>query len=423
MHGDDAEIGSDGNNSCWGSGIMNEELERLKRHQTDHLILLVGTNPLPNYVAAQLLVKPGGTVHLLCSDDTEEIAKRLEGKLSQLSLQTQCHPNLNEGHPADIYQKTHALAESLKGTLGLHYTGGTKAMSVHAYRAVKQVEPGTVCSYLDAKALRIVIDGGMKDGRDDTISVGKAVLLSVKGIADLHNVEFADAKDSPLLLQVSRELQADFELSGQWRKWAKENLMTPQDNHKPRPSTELRVVRAPASEFPKICQAFANLGAPTDAIEDWAKATNHFKINSDGLKKFADWLAGGYWLESITLDALLHIKKDCQLDDCGMGYVADESKFEFDVAATRGYQLFAISCTTDASTTICKSKLFEAYARAKQMGGDEARTALVCYYRDPQALLAKFKSENYFAEGSVKVFGVEDLKDLATNLKLWIINN
>jgi hypothetical protein len=57
------------------------------------------------------------------------------------------------------------------------------------------------------------------------------------------------------------------------------------------------------------------------------------------------------------------------------------------------------------------------------MGGDEARAALVCYHRDPQALLTKFKSENYFTEGSVKVFGAEDLTDLATNLKRWIKNN
>jgi len=38
----------------------------LSEHKTDHLFLIVGSNPLPNYVAAQLLwrkVKPEREIH------------------------------------------------------------------------------------------------------------------------------------------------------------------------------------------------------------------------------------------------------------------------------------------------------------------------------------------------------------------------
>jgi hypothetical protein len=39
-------------------------------YRTDHLFLIVGANPLPNFVAALLLSKKGGTIHLLHSKGT-----------------------------------------------------------------------------------------------------------------------------------------------------------------------------------------------------------------------------------------------------------------------------------------------------------------------------------------------------------------
>ena len=49
--------------------------------KTDHLILLVGSNPLPNYVAAQLLLNEGGTLHLLHSVQTREIADLIKAHM------------------------------------------------------------------------------------------------------------------------------------------------------------------------------------------------------------------------------------------------------------------------------------------------------------------------------------------------------
>ena len=46
-------------------------------YQVDDLFLLVGTNPLPDYVAASLLLRPQGRLHLLCSEATRPTAKRL----------------------------------------------------------------------------------------------------------------------------------------------------------------------------------------------------------------------------------------------------------------------------------------------------------------------------------------------------------
>jgi hypothetical protein len=50
--------------------------------QSEHLFLLVGTNPLPDWVATRLLLREGGQLYLAHSPDTWEIAQRLGGYLT-----------------------------------------------------------------------------------------------------------------------------------------------------------------------------------------------------------------------------------------------------------------------------------------------------------------------------------------------------
>ena len=55
------------------------ELENIPdEYRTDHLLLLVGANPLPNYVAARLLTKPNSKIHLLHTQVTGESADSLQ---------------------------------------------------------------------------------------------------------------------------------------------------------------------------------------------------------------------------------------------------------------------------------------------------------------------------------------------------------
>ena len=84
----------------------------------------------------------------------------------------------------------------------------------------------------------------------------------------------------------------------------------------------------------------------------------------------------------------------------------------------RGYQLFALSCTSSDDKGLCKSKLFEAYRRARQMGGDEARVALVCYSDKPDKIKQSFISQ--INDSRVMVFGSKHIENLADELKIWI---
>ncbi|MBW4505457.1 MAG: DUF1887 family protein [Scytonematopsis contorta HA4267-MV1] len=138
-------------------------------------------------------------------------------------------------------------------------------------------------------------------------------------------------------------------------------------------------------------------------------------------EEICKWLEG-IWLEDYVLQQLKNIQSDCLLDEVGMSFKFPEKSgitfFEFDVACLRGYQLFAISCTTDDTSHLCKSKLFEAYRRAKQMGGDEARVALVCYSDKADKIKQSFMS--YIDDPKVEVFGSKDINNLSEHLKNWI---
>ena len=109
------------------------------KHKVDHLFLLIGENPLPNYVAARLLLNKGGTPYLVYTRGTKDPAERLQTILSKepIGLKTAQLVPLND-YESDAYhiqKEIRNRRESITdGKIGLNYTGGTKAMAVHAYR-------------------------------------------------------------------------------------------------------------------------------------------------------------------------------------------------------------------------------------------------------------------------------------------------
>lgn len=138
---------------------------------------------------------------------------------------------------------------------------------------------------------------------------------------------------------------------------------------------------------------------------------------------FAEWLAGK-WLEDYVLHMVLNLREQGSLHDCGASFEpADandlrQSFFELDVVALRGYQLFAISCTTSSLKQECKLELIEVYVRARQLGGDEARVALVCMSPKPDTLRNQLERD-LNVKGQIKVFGSHELPRLDQHLALW----
>ncbi len=391
-------------------------MDSLSRYQVDHLLLLLGKNPLPNAVAGKLLVKPDGCITLFYTEETSRAIGRLKAFLT--GIEFNAHMKIKEADAHSIYERVYSALDGSEGkSVGLHYTGGTKAMSVHAYAAVRRwcddcVHLAPVFSYLDARKLEMVIDpDNPLSDTPKSIPVGKADVISLRQMIDLHGWSYKKEGGrelapitEPLFPQTASdlaELHSSDEGAEAWRKWKD-------------------------SEGAKF--DFGNdekLGGiwRTLEVESGAKLLTDIvgpsaNISRDELKKWLD----GKWLESYVLQCLLDLNDgdaDFDLKDCCRELRTNEVDFEVDVIARRGYQLFAFTCTTTKHKAQVKLKIFEVFVRARQLGGDEARIALVCAYPDPDALQAEIHSE-FDSERRVRVFGQRDLKDLKAALAGWI---
>ncbi|HLO85626.1 MAG TPA: DUF1887 family CARF protein, partial [Nostocaceae cyanobacterium] len=235
----------------------------------------------------------------------------------------------------------------------------------------------------------------------------------------------------PQLLELAQELVKVFASKGkvtQWFEWY-DNIFCKEarnDNRKWKNKTELAKLVISIDKLPSsIIEAFRKLELLNGDDQLALVQVKNIKFFTK-IEKFCKWL-DGLWLEHYVLEQVKNIANTQLIKDYGLNFEiplqGTKDGFEFDVAFTRGYQLFAISCTTasdEQERHLCKSKLFEAYLRAKQMGGEEARVALVCCADQPDTLKAEIA--NTLSSNKIAVFGRADLLNLADNITQWIIN-
>lgn len=384
-------------------------------YRTDHLLLLVGTNPLPNWVAARLLLKPSGTLHLLYSDETYKFAERL---CEALGMQEEdVHfLRVNPTDAQDVFQQVRSRVRDITGSVGLNYTGGTKAMAVHAYRAVaaalSSVDPSLVCSYLDAADFRLRIDP------DWHVPVLFEVQPELKTLAALHGARLREGspqREADLWGVKLATALAEHAPEGSvkaWQSWC--DTLNAQLSQKDPAAVALPDEPCLVAARVALC---LKLGLPAETAELAPETLT-------ALKTKANWL-GGDWLEHYVLTQLTKIAEDASVHDYGMSLATDQGRgradfnFEFDVAAMRGYQFFGLSCTTSIRKDVAKQKLFEAYVRARQLGGDEARVGLVCAYEDAYRFEREVMQE-WLAKGKIKIFGPQDWPSLDVLLLEWL---
>lgn len=421
-------------------------MSNLDEYKVKHLLLLVGSNPLPNYVAARTLLEDEGTVYLIYTDDTiteqECLSECLEENGVNQFQNIEAIPLYD--YQADSFHISETIKEILTPLLnstervGLNYTGGTKAMAVHAYRAVQELHPDAIFSYLDSRTLEMCID------RRNNTPIREKVFLKISftKLFGLHNLKWQDDRPpsaDPTLPDAAAkfaEFYQNKDLAQAWRDWSKNKLRRQMKcydkygNYVWKPENELKT--HPLIKLQDLPEQIKNI-----LRQYLDTSTNHIDLTITQKKGFNDlthvcaWL-DGVWLEDYVLQEVKKVYSQYPINDSGMSFNIEDPnpnapswktypKFEFDVAFILGYQLFAISCTTTDSKSLCKQKLFEAYIRARQLGGDEARVALVCCYDKPRILEEELI--NTIADPKIKVFGREDLPKLASQISKWIDSN
>ncbi|MGC9527894.1 MAG: DUF1887 domain-containing protein, partial [Limnospira sp.] len=200
-------------------------------YKADHLFLLIGENPLPNYVAARTLLNSDGTVYLVYTNQTKSQKNQL--KISFKNQNFSCKEvaldqqksDSNKSNAYKIYTIVKGTAEQVPSnqSIGLHYTGGTNPMAIHAYRAITDLKrTDTVYSYLDAKTLEIFID----HPNSDSTHRGVQLEVSLEDLFKLHKYEWKEDKkplSEPILADAATEfvrLYQGEEIAKTWRRWS-----------------------------------------------------------------------------------------------------------------------------------------------------------------------------------------------------------
>lgn len=415
--------------------MNNETIAELAKYRSKHLFLLVGMNPLPNLVAARLLARQGGTVWLLYSsgDDgagtsTKPQAEKLETALSKMRSDLEnvwLRPISSLSNTKIITELKKLLndkTEDISGTIGLNYTGGTKPMAVHAYQILQtRFEKDITFSYLDPQNLALRIDG-TDTTPTDTIPIlsnpqlRKSTAVTLGDIVELHG--YTPLKNTgrvpdnfeipPGMLpfcEAINNLHCKPGGMAKWRKW----LSDTKANQLP----DSAILGADIENILReLCQP--EKPTPTRLASVLGQST---------LPSCSKWLVGE-WLEDYVLNILRKLTLTSDISSLGKGIeFKDEDgqtdEFEFDVAATIGYQLYAFSCMVSEKKSKVKEHFLEAYVRARQLGGDEARAALVCYVEDTEILEREIR-RSWDAVGKVKIFGAAELQNLEYHISTWL---
>jgi hypothetical protein len=200
------------------------------------LVLLVGTNPLPNFVTAEYFLTTNTslkTIILIHSEDNQKQSstKKYADNLQEL-LKSRHGDKLDikKVHLSDvgnIEKILFNLREQIKDILTpsdsvhFNYTGGTKAMGIHVYRWLEQyANNNNICisfSYLDARNFCIVSDGGeISEDLREKVTLNINEIIKLYGFEKKNNSNF---KSNPIVEKIREMIKdgiTDYLSSTEW---------------------------------------------------------------------------------------------------------------------------------------------------------------------------------------------------------------
>lgn len=455
-----------------------------------HLILTVGKNPLPVWVAWNRLTAhwhengQGDTaVQFVYTDGTRDEKELLRQYCIEAGTTVLGDIKTSQRAPNQSYICKKIVEEHRPEftNLHVHYTGGTQAMGV-----------ATVCAMLAAKVdlkeqgQDISIDASYLDpGRDSAPTIVSwaydpliedtraGVPADIREIAKINDFQAGDftSADPPGYCQLPRiptteELLAgqavlkhigQFDEAPEWknwlRKWVIKNKISQdhQDEWKwnqnfrpygfesgfifpsnagffslPITSPEVWNVNPSVWQneiLPTITDAYPSCPwDPHNGLLSYPASGSATEDQEKDLKQM-DAFFNGIWLEYAAYaafkDVLDEVKctSKCQRDNFQLfhnvyvrqqGIRRADRHFELDVVAVLGYQVVVISCSVTSRISTVKQKAMEAYHRARQLGGAEARAAVLCLatYEDAERVEKELEDETG-TERPLQVWGRE----------------
>jgi len=190
----------------------------------DYLILLVGTNPIPNYIAAFGLSKKNSKVYLVHSRNTKDyigtemIAKSIEKLIKRK------RPDIDvvlcgcdKSYGKDIRSALKKVIDGINTNaeengflygnqvIHLNYTGGTKAMAALTYSYIKECENNDsgkfryLYSYLDNEIEKLIYDENNEIKNIELKLFLKECNPNIVEICELHGYEVSSYRDKTMV--------------------------------------------------------------------------------------------------------------------------------------------------------------------------------------------------------------------------------
>ncbi len=412
------------------------------------LILLVGTNPLPNYVVGKWFLKQKKEgncavekIWLLYTSKTEKYAENLKTEFKKENITVETNKLRDEASGFKIRRDfTDLVLKNLQNkSVHLNYTGGTKSMSVHTYISLlkQSIESSenefniqASYSYLNARGFNLMSDASEQPLTGDLRKKFDLSLGTLIGLHGMKKINPDDKYKSDLLDTIKEitKINVIEEL-----KFPKESTRKPVNSYK-------YLIDKKEDLFD--CHGFS----PSQKTLLSKLPSNLAVYSKDGIAKkslnnenikYAIQFLDGKWLELYIEHIILNKIKinDVVFDakNLNTGWEIRDPKwsearywdnsfmikFELDVLLLFGYQFFGISCTTSQDRALCKSKGFEIMHRSKQIGGDESKAILITFLSNQKAKdgneitpedLQKELETDTGGEGNILVLGSNDLR-------------
>ena len=327
------------------------------------LILTVGTNPLPVWVAwyhlKDILEQPV-SVRFVYTSGTQDEKERLERYCQGASFgrHIQTSPGNLGTVRGDIRGRILQGLGNSTTHLHIHYTGGTKVMGVETVSAIESGLPENVSidtTYLDPRG-----------------SSGPCI-LSRRGV---------------LVKDTRKDINANLE-----RIALLNGFVIP-------PFGQYPALRTPTGDQLKYgCQFLVKPVMPVP--------TRIPGITTRGdLLEYGTYDAFQNTLSNVTGRSNYALFQGVHVRRAG---VRDARDFELDVVAVLGYQIVLVSCSVVTDSPVVKLKAMEALHRSRQLGGDEARAVMLSGTDRNNAgiIEEELKDEMGSARAPLQVWGVD----------------
>ncbi|NLU11101.1 MAG: hypothetical protein GXW90_09265 [Tepidanaerobacter acetatoxydans] len=436
------------------------------------LVLLVGTNPLPNYIVIKYFLKHNEKlkrIWLIYSEETnvqagtEELAENITSVIKKEFLSNK--PDLKFKHIPlsdvgsastilDELQRNMKTEVSSPNIFHLNYTGGTKSMAVQTYKYFLE-NFGKRCtfSYLDGRDFKLK---GDESSAHVTKDLRYEIGISVESLLELHGYEKKGGQNNPSYPDTVKKFEEITKLGklNEYLCWKNNtirgffykgnkfvetrkqfltynNICSDEDVKRFKQNFREKtpdIIFELLKTIPKqnsILDENGDIWVPTEST-----INKEYKDRANSVKNFLD----GKWLEVYVYNVICQkIKENEKLNELykkGQLIIdnnyeikkknTEKKHFEIDVILLNGYQVCGISCTTASDDSTCKNKGFEIIHRARQMGGEEAKSILIACLEDKESRsIEDFYEDLKDISGSrTHEFMVLGLKDL-TPEKLW----